>query len=295
MSNQFIRASIRSFYDLQQLRIQNGNRITAAFRSKLGLHSSQAEDEVEDAAKMLNTLRSEFKRVTDGVKRITKDFKSDSQLLTTRAELALLESYERQLEAEAVHEKAIADELSREPIWTEYLINVRGVGPLMAGVMLSEIDIHKCNSISALWKFAGLDVVTREDDNGELIGEGRSMRKAHLVPKQYTNRKGEVVDTVGITYNPFLKTKMVGVLADVIIKLGGPYKEIYNGYKNRLENHPKHKDKTKAHRNAMAKRYMIKMLLADLWTKWRELEGLEVRPPYAEEKLGLKHSHPAPY
>lgn len=290
-----IRASIRSFYDLQQLRIQNGNRIAAAFRVKLGLHSSQAEEEVKEAAEILEDLRKEFKRVTDGVKRITKNFKSDSQLLTTRAELALIESYERQLEAEAVHSKAIEDELSREPIWTEYLVNVRGVGPLMAGVMLSEIDIHKCNSISALHKYCGLDVVTREDDNGDLIGEGRSMKKHHLVPKQYTNRAGETVDTVGITYNPFLKTKMVGVLADVIIKLGGPYKDTYTDYKNRLENHPKHKDKSKGHRNAMAKRYMIKMLLADLWRKWRTLEGLEVRPSYAEEKLGLVHSHPAPY
>lgn len=51
MSNPMIRASIRSFYDLQQLRIQNGNRIAAAFRVKLGLHSSQAEEEVKEPPK----------------------------------------------------------------------------------------------------------------------------------------------------------------------------------------------------------------------------------------------------
>jgi hypothetical protein len=34
---------------------------------------------------------------------------------------------------------------------------------------------------------------------------------------------------------------------------------------------------------------MIKMFLIDLHIKWRELEGLEVYPSYAEGKLGYKH------
>jgi Tfp pilus assembly protein FimV len=48
--------------------------------------------------------------------------------------------------------------------------------------------------------------------------------------------------------------------------------------------------KTKGHTHAMATRYMIKEFLADLWTKWRVLEGLPVRSRYAEEKLGLVHA-----
>ena len=42
-----------------------------------------------------------------------------------------------------------------------------------------------------------------------------------------------------------------------------------------------------AHRAAAAKRYMIKMFLVELHTRWRELEGLEVRPPYREAVLGM--------
>ena len=37
-------------------------------------------------------------------------------------------------------------------------------------------------------------------------------------------------------------------------------------------------------------RFMIKMLLLDIWKGWRESEGLPVRPSYHEEKLGHKHS-----
>lgn len=293
MQNQIIRSAIRSMYDMQKLRIQNGNRITAAFRYKLGLESSQAEEENEEASNLLNELRAEFKRITDGVKRITKNIKCDSPLITTRGELALIESYERQLEAEFIHEKAILDELSREPIYTNYLAGIRGCGTLMSGVILSEIDIHKCNSISALWAYAGLDVVVSQNEEGETLEEGRSRKKHHLKQKTYTNRDGETVETVGITFNPFLKTKLVGVLGSSFIKLGGKYREIYDGYKHRLENHPKHKDKTKGHRHNMAVRYMVKEFLADLWTEWRTIEGLPVRSRYNEEKLGIVHSKAA--
>lgn len=292
MQNQFMRCSVRSLYDMQKLRIQNGNRITAAFRVKLGLESSQAEEENEEANELLNELRAEFKRLTDGVKRITKNIKCDSPLISNRGELALLEAYERQLEAEKIHAKAIEEELKNCAIWTDYLLDIRGVGPLMAGVILSEIDITKCNSISALWKYCGLDVLVYQNDKGETLEEGRCKQRHHLVPRTYANKKGEVIETIGITFNPFLKTKMVGVLGTVFIKVGGKYREIYDGYKHRLENHPKHANKTKGHRHAMAIRYMMKEFLADLWTTWRKFEGLPVRPSYAEEKLGLVHSKP---
>lgn len=295
MQNQVIRASVRSLYDQQKLRIQNGNRIVAAFRVKLGIAPGAAEETTGDEEQdMLKELRSEFKRITDGVKRVTKSITIDSPLITSLAELQMIEAYERMLESESIHEKVIQNELISENIYKYWLYGVRGVGPLMAGVIVSEIDIAKCNSISALWAYAGLDVVVSKDETtGEQREEGRCRKVHHLVQKTYTNRAGETVETRGITFNPFLKTKLVGVLADVFIKLGGPYRDIYDGYKHRLENHPKHKAKTKGHRHNMAKRYMIKEFLADLWTHWRELEGLPVRSRYNEEKLGLVHSKAA--
>jgi hypothetical protein len=35
---------------------------------------------------------------------------------------------------------------------------------------------------------------------------------------------------------------------------------------------------------------MVKMMLLEIWTAWREFEGLPVRPSYHEEKLGHVHS-----
>ena len=120
--------------------------------------------------------------------------------------------------------------------------------------------------------------------------EGRSRKKHHLVPKTYINRKGEEVTTVGLTFNPMLKTKMVGVQADVSIRMGGPYRAIYDDYKERLEHHPKWAETTKLHRHRAARRYMIKMFLLDVWYHWRRLEGLPTGTSYHEGVLANKHA-----
>ena len=179
--------SVRSLYELQHLRIATGNRICAAFRVKLGLAPSQAEKEDKEAEKLLNQLRSEYALITDGIKRVTKNTRPSGELITTVAEMQLIESYERLVESENVHEKIIAWELDKEPLWTEWMADVRGLGPKMAGVILTEIDITKCDSISALWKYCGLDVVV-DAETGE--GQGRTRKTHHLVDKVYTNKDG---------------------------------------------------------------------------------------------------------
>lgn len=106
----------------------------------------------------------------------------------------------------------------------------------------------------------------------------------------YVNRDGEEAERNSITFNPFLKTKLIGVLAPSFIKLSNPiYAPIYRGYKHRLESNPAHQEKSKGHRDNMAKRYMIKIFLIDLYKAWRTIEGLPVTPPYHEGKLGIFH------
>ena len=171
----------------RSLRIATGNRICAAFRVKLGLAPSQAEKEDKEAEKLLNQLRSEYALITDGIKRVTKNTRPSGELITTVAEMQLIESYERLVESENVHEKIIAWELDKEPLWTDWMADVRGLGPKMSGIILTEIDITKCDSISALWKYCGLDVVV-DAETGE--GQGRTRRPHHLVEKVYTNKDG---------------------------------------------------------------------------------------------------------
>ena len=100
----------------------------------------------------------------------------------------------------------------------------------------------------------------------------------------------------GITFNPFLKTKLTGVLGSSFIKQSPDkckYRKIYDDYKHRIENMDAHKEKSKLHRHNMANRYMIKMFLIDLYNEWRKLEGLPVAPTYTEAKLGKVHGKAA--
>lgn len=279
-----IRAFVRGAYDLQKLRIETGNRLCANFRTKLGIKPGMKEDEADDDTKnILAGLRAEFCKITDGVKRdlpTMKQFKG-TELISNYGELCLIHQYLDLESRERTHFRRLETLLTGVPIYDEFLAGVTGCGPAMAGVILSELDPNKARTPSSFWKYAGLDVASD--------GKGRSRKKEHLVKSVYINKDGEEAERDGITFNPWLKTKLY-VLGTCFVKSRGAYREVYDGYKHRLESNPSWAEKTKGHRHNAAIRYTIKMFLSDLWRKWRQLEGLEVVPPYAEAKLGIDHT-----
>ena len=283
MSN--IRTMVRGAYDIQKLRIQMGNRIVGNFKAKLGQEPSKPESDLgAEEINALKTLREHYKKITDGIKMFPKQttFKGD-EVISDYTELCLLAQYVDLESEEARHFSRLGQILKDYPIFTEFLTKVKGIGPAMAGVIVSEIDIHKAKYPSSLWAYAGLDVA--QD------GQGRSRKKEHLVERDYINKDGEAAKRVSITFNPFLKAKLIGVLASSFLRSGNEqYAKLYNDYKHRLENHERHKDKTKGHRHNMAMRYMVKQFLVDLYREWRALEGLEVAPDYNEAKLGHIHA-----
>lgn len=100
---------------------------------------------------------------------------------------------------------------------------------------------------------------------------------------------GEPLLKRGITYNPKLKTKLMGVLTGCLLKAKDPvYSKIYYDQRQRLDNSTYHKDKSDGQKNMMAQRYMVKEFLRAMWITWRQLEGLEVDEPYEVAKLGHK-------
>ena len=298
-----LKALTRGAYDLQALRMKTGNNLCAAFRQKLGIAPGVSEDEEEnnDAKELLDQLRAEFKKITDGVKRelpTMKQFKGET-VITTYAELCLVARYLSLEQDEESTFRRIRSLLDGFPIYREFLEPTKGCGPAMAAVIITGINIHACEYPSSVWKYTGYDVA------GD--GAGRSKRKEHLVKREYTTATGAQAFRDGVTYNPFLKTKLY-VLGGCLIKSGNErYRKIYDDYKHRLENHQKygiandqnriaemrekfgHGYAPKGHRHAMAMRYMIKMFLLDLYNAWRPLEGLPVAPPYSEAKLGKVH------
>lgn len=291
-----IKILVRGCYDLQALRIQMGNRLCASFRSKLGIDSSEKEEELDEEGRdILKELRATYVRLADGVAKVTKrNFKADG-IISTFTEFALVSQYFELETSEDHHFARLEGALADFPVYTKFLKAVKGVGPAMAAVIVSEIDIKKARHPSSLHRYAGLDV---GDD-----GRGRSRKKEHLIKVKYLDKEGKEQERDSITFNPFLKTKLLGVLGPSFLKSRSPYSEIYYNTKTRLENSQKPipaagpcresgivwSETSKGHRHNAAIRKMVKLFLNDLYREWRTLEGLPVSLPYAEAKLGIVH------
>jgi Transposase IS116/IS110/IS902 family len=359
-----------------------GNRIVGSFKSKLGQSAGTSEEELTPEAKeVLDKLRASYKLIGSAVavfkktKGEPKPFIGDT-LIESETELVLVEQYLDLEDQETRAFKRLGKLLENIPIYSDYLSKIQGIGPAMAAVIISEIDITKAKYPSSIHAYCGLDVATswvlqsttlrainltksdptlqiptvlthlEKDEKPDIPGAvsvsrqwntepvvktpdyeatptdqsaliaynidgysivaeyrqfhtgGRSRKAKHLVDREYTDKNGDLAVRKSITFNPWLKTKVLGVLVPSFLRSNNEqYRKIYDDYKFRLENHPRYgdaakeqfKDATKGHRHAMAVRYVAKIFLINLYTEWRKMEGLPVSVPYHEAKLGLFH------
>lgn len=297
-----------------------GGRLVQNFRSKLGLDTEDTEDDDVD---VIRELQTRYERITDGIAtdKVSRrrSYEYDG-VITNYGELLLITHYLKLTSQEKRLFHDLKEEIKKVDIWQEFFDDVKGVGPAMAGVMISEFDPHSGKYVSSFWKYAGLDTVATwirrkehdEDVNywdeppksAEFIDHedaavvehddgthsrwvkedrARSRRDQHLVEKEYEDSDGNTKTRQGLSFNPFLHDKLLGVCSECLMRARGHYKGIYDDYKNRIEQEGK--GKSDGHRDRMAKRYMIQRLVADLYEAWRPLEGLEVHDPWAEDKL----------
>lgn len=302
---QNIRGIVRTLYDIQKLRIATGGRVFKLFCNRFEIDLTTPEGK-EKGKTLIDEIRKSYYRIIDGMnaslattsKVKKKDRTSlmknlDSLLFPTSEviqninEMVLVDQYEDLLQNETKHIKYLDTVLKSVPLYSLYLTGIKGIGPCMAGVLISEINIYKSKYSSSIHMYAGLDVAPD--------GQGRSKRKEHLINVKYTNSKGEEDTRVSITYNPFLKSKLMGVLSGSFLRQKNPkYVKIYNDYKHRLQNREDLKDYSKGHIHNMSLRYMVKQFLNELYENWRSIEGLPVHDPYAVAKLGHNpHNSPS--
>jgi hypothetical protein len=207
----------------------------------------------------------------DGRLGVKKDMTMKSKT-PERDELLLAALYARR---EAIYafeletEKEIAREVHKHPLWKAFFLGVKGCGPMVAAVCLTEFDIRKAPYVSNLWSFAG------------------------LAPGKDKKKKGEKCP-----YNQFLRAKLCGVLGSGFLKANSPYRQIYDDTKHRMESenwgmpskNPTAKERPNAgHQHKAATRRMVKEFLKDLYVAWRTIEGLPVAAPYQETYLGHIH------
>ena len=312
LEKEMLAGLVSTFYQIQKVRIQTGNKVVAHFYNKLGVE--RAEKLIEQkkgvrktAVDFIDVLREQHKRIADALSDVKLlregrflDLAQDRRgVFDSFSEYNWMINYNSLLVQEGNTLKEVLRTLERFPIWTEFLSKIKGFGPTMGGVVVSFVDIYKADTPASLWAYAGLDVVTI-NNKGEEDGRGRGRYKEHLVLVNYENREGKNDQRWSVTFNPFLKTKLVGVLADIFIKMNTPrYKTEYDNYKARITAREivtsaadaEYTPKRPIHIERMAKRYMIKRLLVDIYKVWREMEGLEVVPEYSERRLDMTHHH----
>ena len=128
-----IRPIVRGVYDLQKLRIETGNRICGTYKSKLGIQPGEKEEEKKEADKLLKQLRAEWDKITDGIVRLTRKNFTPSPLISSWAEAVMVEQYIELLRKEEAQFRRLGGLLSEIPIYAQFLEEIRGVGPAMAG------------------------------------------------------------------------------------------------------------------------------------------------------------------
>lgn len=301
-----LRLMTRGAYSLQKLRIQTGLRLCANFRDKLKesgeIKIDDDEDELsEKAKKIIDILKQDYRRLTEGVARNRtlprrEGFKGEG-VISDFTELVLIHQYESLERQEREHFRHIGEALDGVPIWLEWLEEQRGIGPAMGAVLVTSFDIHKAVRPSQFWAISGCDVGPD--------GLARSRRKEHLVEREYKAKDGTTKTKMSTTFDPWLQSRMLGVLGGSLLRSESPYRKYYDRYRHRLETDPARRkgtllDKKKAraagesgediwhplriHRASM--RYMVKQFLADFWRAWRLCESLPVVPTYHEAKQG---------
>jgi hypothetical protein len=221
------------------------------------------------------------------------------------------------LEAEKDALNDVKDALKRIPFYVETLSDkkrYKGLGPTMAGVILSQNDITRQDFRSKMWAFSGLrpiaclrcakchQVVELQADGSLDHPTFRPRNQEDQKPKRpekcesrkyYESGKAQRPESgKKLTYNKWLRTKLVGVLGPCLLKCKSPWAEFYYNYKHRKTQ--EHWGISDGHRHNASVRYMVKMLLGDIWEGWRRAEGLSVREPYEAEYLNKSHHETTP-
>ena len=197
------------------------------------------------------------------------------------------------IEAEKALKKRGLLLLGEFKIWTDYLEKIKAVGDIAAGWIIGEFDIFKADTPSKLWQFSGMN--SGDVRGKKMVGTGKNQR---ITVTDKMIRGDKLTAGFLAPFNKKLRAALLGVMGDGFIKAQNEYAFTYYYPKKNALEHSENtvmggkkawKDVSKGHRHRAAIRYMVKMFLQDLYNAWRPMEGLYVRPPYREEKLGIIH------
>jgi hypothetical protein len=236
---------IRTYYDVQKLRIAVQNRLQRKFTRCNKGH-------------LIPTKAGE-----PGQKARCPICGGEAVIVEEEPPKVLAELANQLIEQEKLLYKAIYDFVKQHILWKEYLSMVRGVGPVLAAWLITQLNPARFEKVSGMWKYCGLHVVN-----------GRAPRRI----------AGQKTD-----FNPFART-MAWKLGESFRKRGGVYRWFYERFYE--ECRAKHPDWTPAHCLNHARRVTVKLFLSHWYEAGRRILGLPWRKPYIAEKFPEKYIPP---
>ncbi len=202
-----------ALYDHQEARIRSMDRIRGLIRRKLeglGYRAKEDKKEIEidtegvEVHKPAQWTDKEIFELLDQAEKEGKINSEDASYLIENFGLAESETI-----IEKQYEGRLKPMIEAEKIWTEWLCRVKGVSTRNTTRLLKWFGYcERFDTVSKLWAYAGLAV-----KNG----------------KAEKREKGKQ-----LSYNLKIKTAMLGVLGDSLIKASASYKRFYNSYKKRV-------------------------------------------------------------
>lgn len=265
---------VRSYYDIQKVRIEHSNRIGALVRKE----EHDSEEEAEEtygvgSAELLSAEKAILRAVNSATRThpVRVQWMSRIQGIGPVLASGILAMVDRRHQSWArfrsgaegwvTSPKLYPNEGVQKERYKELGVEEIDEGRIRSGIACFE-------TISKLWAFFG-----------EAVIDGAGQRR----------KKGEKSN-----WNAGAKV-LAWKIGESFQKVGKSYRTLYENYKARITAlHPepqkiegtKRTAYSKMHLNNMAKRYASKMFIAHTWLFWREFAGLPIREPYP-----LEHGH----
>lgn len=211
----------------------------------------------------------------------------------------------------------IEHRLKAIPIWTEFISNVKGVGPRLAGYVIGKTMIRFIPvSEEDLVNYSPFqqELAQKTKDDDYLIPTRRGIEAFGTISKYWAFWGLAVVDGNAqrrkkgekSSYSP-VNLSTAWKIGKQFVMQGVRYREEYDRYKTRMtaqrtppEKCPQYgvnrscktriergkKPSCKGHIHNMSQRYAVKQFFKDLWINWRILEDLPVSEAYVIDVLG---------
>lgn len=151
--------------------------------------------------------------IVKALEKVPEEYGKDNVYVRTELIYRVISTFVSLVNTEKMMTDLCAKEVKKHPLWETFFNDVKRCGPLMAAICIAYLDPYKTRWPSSFWKYTGLDVVTDANDSH---GRGRS----DTVTVDYIYKNGERATRRGLSYNPFVKTKLVGVLGPSFLKAG---------------------------------------------------------------------------